>query len=64
MATGAIFAVVLVPAGVGGIITGILRTRWGFLLNMPVMMTQLWQRLLGTPEHMARRLAFAQRLPS
>jgi len=49
VATGIIFAGVFVPAGVGGIITGILRTRWGFLLNVPVIMTQLWQELLGGP---------------
>jgi ABC-type transport system involved in multi-copper enzyme maturation permease subunit len=52
VATGIIFAVVFVPAGIGGIITAILRTRWGFLLNAPVMMTQLWQRILGAPETM------------
>lgn len=50
VATGAIFAVVFVPAGIGGIVTGVLRTRWGFLLNAPVMMTQLWQRCLGASE--------------
>jgi ABC-type transport system involved in multi-copper enzyme maturation permease subunit len=50
MATGAIFAAVFVPAGVGGIVTGVLRTKWGFLLNLPTMMTTLWQRLLGAPE--------------
>jgi ABC-type transport system involved in multi-copper enzyme maturation permease subunit len=49
-ATGAIFAAVFVPAGVGGIVTGVLRTRWGFLLNVPFMMSALWQRLLGAPE--------------
>jgi ABC-type transport system involved in multi-copper enzyme maturation permease subunit len=49
LATGVIFAAVFVPAGVGGVITGILRTKWGFLLNMPVMMTELWQRMLGAP---------------
>ncbi|MGA7650829.1 MAG: ABC transporter permease [Terracidiphilus sp.] len=48
VATGVIFAVVLVPAGIGGIITAILHTRWGFLLNLPFMMTELWQFLLGT----------------
>ena len=47
VATGIIIAAVFVPAGVGGIITGILRTRWGFLLNVPVAMTELWGRLLG-----------------
>lgn len=52
VATGVIFAAVLVPAGVGGIVTAILRTRWGFLLNVPVMMTQLWQRFLGAPQTM------------
>jgi ABC-type transport system involved in multi-copper enzyme maturation permease subunit len=52
VATGVIFAAVFVPAGVGGIVTGVLRTKWGFLLNMPAMMTQLWQRLLGAPQVM------------
>ncbi len=50
VATGIIIAAVFVPAGVGGIVTGILRTRWGFLLNVPVSMTQLWGRLLGAHE--------------
>lgn len=50
VATGIIFAAVLVPAGIGGVITGILRTKWGFLLNVPVIMTQLWQQLLGAPQ--------------
>jgi ABC-type transport system involved in multi-copper enzyme maturation permease subunit len=49
-ATGAIFAAVFVPAGVGGIVTGVLRTKWGFLLNVPFMMSALWRRLLGAPE--------------
>lgn len=49
VATGAIFASVFVPAGVGGIVSAVLRTRWGLLLNLPVMMTELWQRLLGAP---------------
>jgi ABC-type transport system involved in multi-copper enzyme maturation permease subunit len=52
VATGAIFAVMFIPAGVGGIITGVLRTKWGFLLNMPVMMSQLWQQLLDVPQTM------------
>ena len=50
VATGSIIAAMFVPAGVGGIITGILRTRWGFLLNVPVAMTELWGRLLGAHE--------------
>jgi|HubBroStandDraft_1064217.scaffolds.fasta_scaffold71996_2 ABC-type transport system involved in multi-copper enzyme maturation permease subunit len=52
VATGIIIAAVFVPAGVGGIVSAVLRTKWGFLLNMPVMMTQLWGRLLGEPEMM------------
>jgi ABC-type transport system involved in multi-copper enzyme maturation permease subunit len=50
VATGAIFAAVFVPAGVGAIVTGVLRTKWGFLLNIPFMMSLLWRRLLGAPE--------------
>jgi ABC-type transport system involved in multi-copper enzyme maturation permease subunit len=49
IATGAIFAVVFVPSGVGGIASAILRTKWGLLLNVPVVMTELWTRLLGVP---------------
>ena len=60
VATGIIFAAVFVPAGVGGIISAILRTKWGFLLNLPVMMSELWQRLLGAPEFMR----FREDLPS
>jgi ABC-type transport system involved in multi-copper enzyme maturation permease subunit len=55
VATGAIFAAVFVPAGVGGIFSAVLRTKWGLLLNLPVMMTELWQRLLGAPAVMHSR---------
>ena len=47
VATGIIFAGVFVPAGIGAIVSGVLRTKWGFLLNLPAMMSLLWQRLLG-----------------
>jgi ABC-type transport system involved in multi-copper enzyme maturation permease subunit len=57
VATGAIFAAVFVPAGVGGIVTGVLRTKWGFLLNVPFMMSLLWQRLLGAPESARARFS-------
>jgi len=50
VATGIIFAAVFVPAGVGGVVNAILRTRWGLLLNFPIIMSELWQRLLGAPE--------------
>jgi hypothetical protein len=53
VATGIIFAAVFVPAGVGGIFSAILRTKWGLLLNLPVMMTELWQRLLGAPDELS-----------
>jgi len=56
IATGAMFAVVFVPAGVGGIANAILRTKWGLLLNVPVIMTEIWQRLLGAPAFMNPRL--------
>jgi ABC-type transport system involved in multi-copper enzyme maturation permease subunit len=56
IATGAMFAVVFVPAGVGGIANAILRTKWGLLLNVPVVMTEIWQRLLGAPAFMNPRL--------
>jgi ABC-type transport system involved in multi-copper enzyme maturation permease subunit len=49
VATGVIFAGVFVPAGVGAIVSAVLRTKWGLLLNVPVMMSNLWQRLLGAP---------------
>jgi ABC-type transport system involved in multi-copper enzyme maturation permease subunit len=50
VATGSIFAAVLIPAAVGGIASAVLRTKWGLLLNLPVMMSQLWQRLMGAPD--------------
>jgi ABC-type transport system involved in multi-copper enzyme maturation permease subunit len=56
IATGAIFAVVFVPAGVGGIASAILRTKWGLLLNLPVVMSELWQRMLGAPAIMNPRM--------
>lgn len=54
VATGAIFAAVFVPSGVGAIVSAVLRTKWGFLLNVPFMMSILWQRLLGAPEFSGR----------
>ena len=56
VATGVIFAAILVPAGIGGIASAILRTRWGFLMNVPVIMTQLWQRMLGAPQIMSEEV--------
>ena len=47
LATGVIFGAILVPASVGAIVSGVLRTKWGFLLNLPMMIFSLWERLLG-----------------
>jgi ABC-type transport system involved in multi-copper enzyme maturation permease subunit len=47
IATGVIFAAVFVPAGVGAIVSAVLHTTLGFLLNFPVIMALLWERLLG-----------------
>jgi ABC-type transport system involved in multi-copper enzyme maturation permease subunit len=47
VATGVIFAAVFIPAGVGAIVSAVLRTRRGFLLNLPFMISSLWSRLLG-----------------
>jgi ABC-type transport system involved in multi-copper enzyme maturation permease subunit len=57
VATGIIFAAVFVPAAVGAIVNGVLRTRWGLLLNLPVMMSNLWQQLLGAPDAINPRLS-------
>ncbi len=40
--------------------SAVLRTKWGFLLNLPVMMSVLWQRLLGAPES----IRFGSELPT
>lgn len=60
VATGLLIAAVFVPAGIGAVVSAILRTKWGLLLNLPVMMTELWGRLLGSRDMMAPR----QSLPS
>jgi ABC-type transport system involved in multi-copper enzyme maturation permease subunit len=50
VATAVIFAAILVPAGVGTMVSAVLRTKWGLLLNVPFMMAVLWQRLLGVAD--------------
>ena len=49
VATGATIALVMVPAGFGGVISAVLRTKWGFLLNVPYLMTMIWTDLLHVP---------------
>jgi len=41
-----VVAAVFVPAGVGGVYNSVMHTEWGSLVNIPVMMTTLWRRLL------------------
>jgi ABC-type transport system involved in multi-copper enzyme maturation permease subunit len=49
VATGATIAILMVPAGFGGVISGVLRTKWGLLLNVPYLMTLIWTDLLRVP---------------
>jgi ABC-type transport system involved in multi-copper enzyme maturation permease subunit len=58
VATGAIFAGILVPAGIGVVFNAVVRTKWGFLINVPYSMASLWQRLLRIQPN-----AFEIRLP-
>jgi ABC-type transport system involved in multi-copper enzyme maturation permease subunit len=56
VATGMVFATVLVPAGTGAVFNKVMRTDWGNLVNVPILMDSLWRRLLAvpTPEYYAR----------
>jgi ABC-type transport system involved in multi-copper enzyme maturation permease subunit len=56
VATGMVFATLLVPAGTGAVFNKVMRTDWGNLVNVPVLMDSLWRRLLAvpTPEYYAR----------
>ena len=49
VATGMIFAAMFVPAGMGGVFNGVMRTHWGNLINIPYMIFSLWQRFLHVP---------------
>jgi ABC-type transport system involved in multi-copper enzyme maturation permease subunit len=49
VATGMVFATVLVPAGTGAVFNRVMRTDWGDLVNVPVMMNSLWRHLLAVP---------------
>ena len=57
VATGIIFAAVFIPAGLGAIVSAVLRTKWGLLLNLPYILTNLWQQLLGAPDRLNARFA-------
>jgi hypothetical protein len=47
VATGMIFAAIFVPAGIGTVFDGVMRTNWGNAINIPLMMSTLWRRLLA-----------------
>ena len=49
IAIGSMIAILLVPGGFGAVITGVLHTPWGFLLNVPYLMTLIWTSLLRIP---------------
>jgi len=59
VATAIIFAAVFVPAGIGAIVSAVLRTKYGFLLNLPVLMFQLWQRLMGVQNLVFQHVSIA-----
>lgn len=49
IAIAATIAILLVPSGFGAVITAVLHTKWGFLLNVPYLMTLIWTSLLRMP---------------
>ncbi len=49
VATGLMVAVILVPAGFGAVVSAVMRTQWGLLLNAPYVMTVIWMHLLRVP---------------
>jgi hypothetical protein len=56
VATGLVFAATFIPAGMGSVFNEIMRTNWGHLINIPVLMFTLWRRLLHVdlPVYMTR----------
>lgn len=46
VATGLLFAAVFVPAGVGSVFNAVMRTQWGDMINVPVIMSTLWRHSL------------------
>jgi ABC-2 type transport system permease protein len=50
VAAGMLFGVFFVSAGFGGAINGILRTDWGWMMNLPMVISAIWRRLFtGAP---------------
>ncbi|MFB3814196.1 MAG: hypothetical protein ACE14L_08795 [Terriglobales bacterium] len=55
VATGLVFGALFVPAGIGEICNAILRTNWGSLLNVPYMVTVIWEHLFHVTTLFRRR---------
>ncbi len=49
VATGLMIALIFIPAGFGAVVSAILRTQWGLILNVPYVLTLIWSRLLRLP---------------
>ncbi len=49
VSTGVLIAIILVPAGVGAVVSAIMRTKWGLILNVPYVTTVIWAHLLRVP---------------
>ncbi len=46
VAIGLTLAIIFIPAGFGGVISAVLRTKWGLLFNVPYVITRVWVQLL------------------
>ncbi len=49
VATGLVVAIIFIPAGFGAVVSEILSTKWGLLLNFPYLITLVWAQLLRVP---------------
>lgn len=54
VAIGLIFAIMFIPAGFGSVVSAVLRTKWGLLLNIPYVITRVWVQLLRVTYSTAR----------
>lgn len=48
-ATGLFFAVFFVGSGMGELVNQVLRTRWGWVLNLNILIDLVWRGLFGLP---------------
>jgi hypothetical protein len=58
VATGLVFGALLVPAGIGSVSNAVLRTNWGSLLNVPYLITIIFQHLFHIKPVLARHLGY------